>query len=371
MATSFKTLLPEDIATTRTLLHEAIPVTGTIPSGTYVEGTESTETNIKEYSHGMFQSVYDYPYLSSSANHIFDITWGYASGSSLNASNHIQNTKKVNIYQQMALILRNRDIEGNIKDFDRDGAEDTDTTDDMREAVFLSFARLLNKDEIKKDSFRLQFFSGSTAAALDPVLPAKRGGLRTLGDYEAQTNYKTNSPAGEYGLLYTSSANIVADSLVYGHIYYQAGIAVITASVYEGRFGSQDLPPVTSPTSMGGNPASASVSTMLQSGTINQLSNAWRFGFYDLDFNNTTELNSTIYFTRAHNTEFNYSANSTYVSASEIVIKGSNPAADPVAYITSVGLYSPDNELLATAKLSEPLKKSPSNEITLRVRLDY
>ena len=43
----------------------------------------------------------------------------------------------------------------------------------------------------------------------------------------------------------------------------------------------------------------------------------------------------------------------------------------PVSYITTVGLYSADNELLAVAKTSEPLKKDPTNELTLRVRLDY
>ena len=35
------------------------------------------------------------------------------------------------------------------------------------------------------------------------------------------------------------------------------------------------------------------------------------------------------------------------------------------------GLYSADNELLAVAKLSEPIKKMPGSEVTLRVRLDY
>ena len=43
----------------------------------------------------------------------------------------------------------------------------------------------------------------------------------------------------------------------------------------------------------------------------------------------------------------------------------------PVSYATAVGLYSADNELLAVAKLSEPLKKTPNNEMTLKVRLDY
>ena len=43
----------------------------------------------------------------------------------------------------------------------------------------------------------------------------------------------------------------------------------------------------------------------------------------------------------------------------------------PVSYITTVGLYSADNELLAVAKVSEPIKKQPDTELTLRVRLDY
>ena len=36
----------------------------------------------------MFQSVYDYPYLSSSANHIFDLTFGTSDASALAVTNH-------------------------------------------------------------------------------------------------------------------------------------------------------------------------------------------------------------------------------------------------------------------------------------------
>ena len=78
---AFKTLGENDIVSTRTLLHEAIPITGTIMSGTY--GAFKSEGNIKNHSHGMFQTVYDYPYLSSSANHIFDITVGIGASSSV------------------------------------------------------------------------------------------------------------------------------------------------------------------------------------------------------------------------------------------------------------------------------------------------
>ena len=55
MATTFKTLVNSDIANTRTLLHEAIPITGTIVSGTYKEA--DSETNIKTFAHGMFEAI--------------------------------------------------------------------------------------------------------------------------------------------------------------------------------------------------------------------------------------------------------------------------------------------------------------------------
>jgi hypothetical protein len=68
---TFKPLNENDTVNTRTLLHEAIPLSGSIISGSYVASGEPT--NVKTYSHGMFQTVYDYAYLSSSANHVFDI----------------------------------------------------------------------------------------------------------------------------------------------------------------------------------------------------------------------------------------------------------------------------------------------------------
>jgi hypothetical protein len=354
MANSFKTLLPEDVATTRTLLHEAIPLTGTIVSGTY-----TSDGNIKTFAHGMYEAVYDYPYLSSSANHIFDITAGYSPSSALSSSTNVQNAKKINIYNQMAQVLVGYDVDGNIQQFDIDG--NLGGGDKMKECFFINFSRLLTKDEIKKDSFRLALYASSSGLSS----ANNRADLETIGDYGAQTEYLTNSPAGEYGLLYTSSAApIVNGGSVVGHVYYQAGVAVLTASYFEGAFGDPEGPgaalfPL------------AQVNDQLTGSTITQLANAIRYTWDDLDFNNTTELNSTIYFCRANNTEFNYSSNPTYLSASEIRVKGSNPLANPSSYVTTVGLYSPDNELLAVAKLSEPLKKSPSNELTLRVRLDY
>jgi hypothetical protein len=71
-----------------------------------------------------------------------------------------------------------------------------------------------------------------------------------------------------------------------------------------------------------------------------------------------------------HN-KFNYSSNPTYLNAGQVRVKNGNRQNSPISYVTTIGLYNSQNELLAVAKLSEPLRKDPTQELTLRVRLDY
>jgi len=44
---------------------------------------------------------------------------------------------------------------------------------------------------------------------------------------------------------------------------------------------------------------------------------------------------------------------------------------NPQSYITAVGLYNDNNDLLATAKLSRPLIKDFTKEALIRIKLDY
>ena len=362
MATIFKTFSSTDIASTRTLLHEAIPITGSIISGTYQRGEGGTEENIKNYSHGMFQSVFDYPFLSSSANQIFDITVGYSSA--ISSSAYTQNTKKVNIYNQMAQMLNGYDHTGSIKKFQTSGGVDQDAM------VFINFSRLLTKDEVKKESYIMTFASGGEWEA-----SSKFANLITLQDLSGNSNYRVDSPVGEYGFIMSQSLGANSNNFAsgdnhveIGRIYYQAGIIALTASM--------GIPSGSNASHVGNDEGSFSVNpkqtvnSALTGTTIQVFSNAVRNKINKVSFNNTTELNSTVYFCRVHHNEFNYSSNPTYLTASKLRVK--NVATDtPVTYITSVGMYSADNELLAVAKLSEPLKKDPTNELTLRVRLDY
>jgi len=387
MASVFKTFSSNDITTTRTLLHEAIPVTGTIVSGTY--GTWPNEENIKNYSHKYFQSVYDYPYLSSSANHIFDISFGYGADSIYSASNGTTlgtgrgvtaQTKKHNMYYQMAQVLMGHNTDGTIKQFKIPG-----DSAKMDTVFFVSFSRLLVKDEIKKGSFS---FLMSTGSSWDD----KMSKVRKWADAGAANSFYTDSPAGEYGILSSStyrgaeplhhsevpvgSTTTTLEGMGRGLLFYQAGIMVLTASeaLLTNMTGTVNGLGVNFPYSLGNafgeGPHAGTFHAMATGSTIQAIADGFRHRIENIQFNNTTELNSTIHFCRANHNDFNYSANKTYTSNSKIRVKNSS-LDQPVSYITSIGLYSADNELLAVAKLSEPLKKSPDNEATIRVRLDY
>lgn len=368
MASSFKTIDPKDIVSTRNLLHEAIPITGTIVSGTYAEN------NIKNYTHGMFQSVYDYPFLSSSANHIIDLTAGYPAASALSASTNNQNAKKINIYNEMAQVLAGFDQDGNVRRFDKDGNFGT-TGDEINEAFFFNFTRLLAKDEIKKGSFSITLGTG-------PNYPFPFATDIDITDASGSNGFKVNSPAGEYGILFAkngtgtpmgTSGDIGTIGMPCGLLFYQAGIAVVTASVFSSITGALGGGLLTLATQMGApdwDGEAGYVNAMLTGSGISGSCDGIRHRIKNISFNNTTELNSTIYFCRASHNDFNYSSNPTYLNASKMVVKN-NSTDSPVSYATAVGLYSADNELLAVAKLSEPLKKDPSSEFTLRVRLDY
>lgn len=360
--TVYKTLSADDKVSTKTLLHEAIPVTGTIISGTY--GTFPNENNIENFTHGMFQSVYDYPYLSSSANHIFDLTVGFHSNSTLytNTSTANQKAKKNNVYNQMAQVLMGYDKDGNIQKFDEDGDLSGAGGTKINEAIIIPFSRLLVKDEIKKGSFEMTL--GLTGAFATPF--EEKGVIKDTG---AATSYKVNSPAGEYGILYLTNfsgdaivkGDPTATSLPCGLLYYQAGIAVLTASVFTETLLSA---------SANMNIISDNFEAMLTGSQISASADAIRHRIQNVQFNNTIELNSTVYFCRIKHNEFNYSSNPTYLTGSQIRVK--NETTDiPISYITSIGLYSADNQLLAVGKFSEPIRKDNNIELTCRARLDY
>jgi len=360
--TTLKPLTNADYTTQKTLLHENIPITGSVISGTY------NSENIKAHSSGLFKSIYDYPYLSSSANHLFDVTVGTDETNFLASANvaglpgtatiSSGSTDKNSIYNQMGQLLVGYDVTGSIEKFRVSSSYDT-TYREITAPMFINFSRLLTKDELQKNTFRLTLGTGTYN------LPYGYDGdaTITIGDYGATSSFNdTNSPMGEYSTLRVGSSTGTA----VGTLYYQAGIAVLDISQSLQAAGSTQQFISTS-----GEGIVTGYNNSIITGTMDDIAAGLIHRIKNVQFNNTTELNSTIYFCRANHNEFNFSSNPTYLSASEIRVKASTNSNPPFSYITGVGMYNAQGALVATAKLSEPIKKTPSNDVTIRVRLDY
>lgn len=81
-------------------------------------------------------------------------------------------------------------------------------------------------------------------------------------------------------------------------------------------------------------------------------------------------------FIRVNGNEMNYSNNPTFSNKDITKGKFNRPYFDsfiynPYTYVTTIGLYNDNKDLLAVAKLSKPLQKSFSSEISVTVKLEY
>ena len=77
------------------------------------------------------------------------------------------------------------------------------------------------------------------------------------------------------------------------------------------------------------------------------------------------------YFCRVKSTEYNFSANPTFVSGSKNKLRNLDMHGNPQTFITGLGLYNSAGQLLAVSSLSKPLKKNFASEATIKVKLTY
>ncbi len=330
---SYKSLnFQQDFAPLSTAVNEVIAVSGSIPL---------TNSNVKFYKNvssgsaaidlgGYFETVYDAAPTSALSTPLLDITFGYATGSVYNvaATTTSSQTEKVKIYRQMAALLLG----------DADGQFTINATN-QKEAIFILFKRNILKDELKK---------GTVSLTINSQAPTQY----TASDAGAATTFK-QTVGGDYApLKYNGSGSEV------GQVWYQAGVIILPPSTAWGAI------PLWS--------GSKSLINLQQSGTINQLVDGFRTHIENIQVNNQTNLQSSVYFCRAYNNEFNYSSNPTFIDDDGLirVTSGSNILTTQT-YITTVGLYDENDNLLAVGKTNKPVLKSPQTEAVFRLRLDY
>lgn len=92
----------------------------------------------------------------------------------------------------------------------------------------------------------------------------------------------------------------------------------------------------------------------------------------NFQLNSQETISSDYVFVRVGNGDYNYSSNPTFVTGSGTGnVLYSTMIYSPQTYITTVGLYNTNSELLAVAKMSVPLVKDFTKEALIRVKLDW
>lgn len=178
-------------------------------------------------------------------------------------------------------------------------------------------------------------------------------------------NVVSGSLSGSAGSTISASGSATKGG--YGLFYPSLGIIVLnpdaldqTVGFYSGSYytsGSQPWKPVT--------------------GSVTQvqynhgaLFNAIRLGA-DFQARSAENISSTHYFVRLRAKEFNYSNNPTFFDETNGSLVHTTFINDPRSYVTTIGLYNSSNELLAVAKLSQPVQKGYDKEVNVKVRLDF
>lgn len=173
-----------------------------------------------------------------------------------------------------------------------------------------------------------------------------------------------------------------------GLLYPNDGVVVFNAQVIDQLVGlSSNVSGTVAPVTI--SPANYSTASIVgipiagQSSLVPTTVNHEVFFWSIKNANNTIKVRKSEYvparhyFVRVKNRDFNYSNNPTYVydGTDGIHAKGTIYNQDfitnPTTYITTVGLYNDNNELVAVAKLSRPAMKTFDNELLVKVRLDF
>lgn len=99
--------------------------------------------------------------------------------------------------------------------------------------------------------------------------------------------------------------------------------------------------------------------------------NAFGNEFKGFTLNSEESISSDYIFIHARNSEFNYSANPSFINNDSGEINHEISINNPQVYPTTVGLYNDSNDLIGVAKLSRPLLKDFTKELLLRIKIDF
>jgi hypothetical protein len=277
------------------------------------------------------------PAIVTTASIQFDIQFGHIAGSGsvpINTFVPGYSPSRV-IYGQ----YRNLVYGTETTNFSFDGGTTT-----AEQIYVINISRAQYKQALQPGTFNLTLTSGSKVIKL-----TDDSNTTATTKFVGENRYY-NVISGSNGNAYTGSTTGL--TTYYGMVLPDLGIIILDAS------GS--LTPYIPPVGLATNTAQN-----------NQLKL-----FSSIDDGNNFQLQSSevissrYFFTRVKNSEFNYTTNPSIIDANGNLLY-TTLINNPQTYITTVGMYNDNNELLAVAKLSKPLTKDFTKEALIRIKLDY
>jgi len=380
-------VIQEDVSSSATRRKYQVFVTGGIGPGV---------------TSSLFQTVYDQDFTLQTANAMFDITVGLhetgshvqdqvqgtdSAGKMLFRSSSLMMREKISIYKQFALSLLGDASAQFVAPFNS-----FNNSDGINAAMFIAFKRLFARDQVKRETFAMRFWKSAW-----PIAGHDSPNIQYNEAREEAIFTDAGSTANKivtYGGQVSNIVNAAYTTDTVGLMFNDMGIAVF--DLEKVALGTQKMrghiAAVTTNSSgslpgehiMGGafseNPNATFVPDLLVSASIDDIVDhicAVRFSsgsFSAMAFQNVTNINSTLVYCRASADEFNYSSNPTYIDSSNRIVvidEGQEDTQQAFTFITGIGLYDSNDNLLCVAKVSRPIEKNNEKDITLRIRIDF
>ena len=338
-----------------------------------------TSSNLTATQKTYFQEIFSTGDPSTDADSDSELSLAYGD---FNGSGSIDLTGNLNndtptraIYKQYAQLL----LPPNDKKFTFNGT-------DSEKIYVMNFNRARMREKLDPGNFELTLgrLTGSIVAGHIPNAEftsshvTLAGGAQTNRYVQIIDDSSLTSGGGitEGGLVYNLVSGSIDEGTVihnqatptyYGLLYPQHGIAVLNGDQLNAMdaAGGLQFNTVTGSGVQGDNAMKLFKSL---SGS-NDLTPAGTNG--GIQARSSEQVKSTYYFVRVKNAEYNYSNNPSFVTGSLGELFFNTMISDPQVYVTTVGLYNNRRELLATAKLSQPLLKNYTREALVKVKLDF
>ena len=354
LSSIFSTLQTDDIVTSENEI-----VTGGVWSSniasltTYFSSSASTTTQRTYYV-----DVYQANPADDGAATQFSIAYGHALGSGSDSQGQLNDSPSRAIYAQYkSLLLPPADTRF------------TTPSGSTNSIYVLNFKRARLKERLDPGNFELPI-CGITSRAVNATgsVVVNTSNIFTLIDDSSIAAATVGESGKVYNIVSGSINNGVylpSTPVYYGLAYPDHGVLVL-----DGNKLDQVLSFKTQlSSSLECNNHFALFRAISGSALVTNPSTSDPYGFLA---RNSDKITSKHFFIRIKNGQFNYSTNPSYVTGSVgQIIQPSFRNGDPKTYVTTVGLYNSNQELLAIAKLSKPLLKSFSREALIRVKLDF